>query len=94
MTAGRLFPIGTICIPLSSLLKGLDSMVSLLGGPGVDLVFILDLPVSILLYVVLDSEGALYSMTAWALDSDGDGYEVAVYYSAAGRLDGTFITLP
>ncbi len=47
--------------------------------------------VNISLYVVLDSKGALYSMTAWASDSDGDGYEVPIYYSAGGD---SFITLP
>ena len=47
--------------------------------------------VNISLYVVLNSEGALYSMHAWASDSDGDGYEVPVYYSAGGD---SFITLP
>lgn len=66
----------------------------LLGGTGgVNEVFISDVQVDISLYVVLNSEGALYSMMAWAFDSDGDGYEVLVYYSAAGGLDGTFITL-
>ena len=50
--------------------------------------------VDISLYVIVDSNGALYSMLAWAYDSDGDGYEVPVYYSAGGGADGTFITLP
>ena len=36
------------------------------------------------LYVVLNSEGVLESMHAWAVDSDGDVYEVTVYYSAGG----------
>ena len=40
--------------------------------------------VDIPLYVVLNSEGTLYSMNAWASDSDGNGYEVPVYYSAGG----------
>ena len=35
---------------------------------------------------------ALYSMTAWASDSDDDGYEVSVYYSAGGS-DGPFVSL-
>ena len=47
--------------------------------------------VDISLYVIVDSNGALYSMLAWAYDSDGDGYEVPVYYSAGG---GSFTTLP
>ena len=47
--------------------------------------------VDISLYVILNSEGALYSMMAWAYDSDGDGYEVPIYYSAGG---GSFSTLP
>lgn len=46
--------------------------------------------VNISLYVIMDSEGALYSMMAWASDSDGDGYEVPVHYSAGG---GSFTTL-
>lgn len=45
------------------------------------------------LYVVLNSKGALYSMMAWTYDSDGDSYEVPVYYSA-GEPDGLFYTLP
>lgn len=45
------------------------------------------------LYVVLNSKSALYSMMAWAYDSDGEGYEVPVYYSDVGR-DGLFYTLP
>ena len=47
--------------------------------------------VDISLYVILNSQGALYSMMAWAYDSDGDGYEVPIYYSAGG---GSFSTLP
>ena len=47
--------------------------------------------VNVTLYVVLNSNGSLYSMHAWASDSDGDGYEVSVYYSAGG---GSFTTLP
>ncbi len=40
--------------------------------------------VSISLYVILNSNGSLHSMMAWAYDSDGDGYEVPVYYSPGG----------
>ncbi len=40
--------------------------------------------VSISLYVILNSNGSLHSMHAWASDSDGDGYEVPVYYSPGG----------
>ena len=40
--------------------------------------------VSISLYVVLNSNGSLHSMHAWASDSDGDGYEVPLYYSPGG----------
>lgn len=47
--------------------------------------------VSISLYVILDSSGALYSMMTWASDSGGDGYKVPVYYSAGGN---SFVTLP
>ncbi len=47
--------------------------------------------VDISLYVIVNSNGALYSMLAWAYDTDGDGYEVPVYYSAGG---GSFETLP
>ena len=59
---------------------------------GVNEVKIVTSQVDIQLYVILNSEGALYSMHAWASDSDGDGYEVPVYYSA-GVPDGPFYTL-
>ena len=42
------------------------------------------------LYVILNDEGALESMNAWVVDSDGDSYEVSVYYSAGGGWDGSF----
>ncbi len=37
--------------------------------------------VDISLYVVLNSNGSLYSMNAWAYDSDGNSYAVPVCYS-------------
>ncbi len=46
--------------------------------------------VDISLYVVLNSEGTLESMYAYAYDSDGDFYEIPVYYSAGGRNFETF----
>ena len=49
--------------------------------------------VSVQLYVEVNSNGSLRSMSAWAVDSDGDSYEIPVYYSAGG-WDGPFYTLP
>ena len=40
--------------------------------------------VVISLYVTLNSKGALKSMSAYAYDSDGDFYEIPLYYSAGG----------
>ena len=40
--------------------------------------------VSVQLYVVVNSNGSLRSMSAWAVDSDGDNYEIPVYYSPGG----------
>ena len=54
------------------------------GPPPHDLVSSVASSVSVQLYVEVDSEGALESMSAWAVDSDGDSYEVSVYYSAGG----------
>ena len=51
-----------------------------------------DVDVDISIYVTVNSEGALESMSAYAYDSDGDFYEVALYYSAGGGADGTFRT--
>ena len=51
-----------------------------------------DVDVDVSIYVTVNSEGALESMSAYAYDSDGDFYEVALYYSAAGGADGTFRT--
>ena len=64
-----------------------------LGGrpPGLDVVVsTVEAKVQISLYVVLNSEGVLDSMYAYAYDSDGDFYEVPVYYSAGGRNFETF----
>ena len=46
--------------------------------------------VDISLYVTVNSNGSLRSMYAYAYDSDGDFYEVPVYYSAGGRNFETF----
>ena len=40
--------------------------------------------VSVSLYVDVNSNGSLRSMSAYAYDSDGDSYEIPVYYSAGG----------
>lgn len=40
--------------------------------------------VDISLYVTVNSNGSLRSMSAYASDSDGDSYEIPVYYSAGG----------
>ena len=50
----------------------------------VDLVDSVASSVSVQLYVVLNSNGSLRSMNAWAVDSDGDNYEIPVYYSPGG----------
>ena len=60
------------------------------GPPPHDLVHGVASSVVVQLYVDVNSEGALESMSAWAVDSDGDSYEVSVYYSAGGGWDGSF----
>ena len=74
-------------------LKTVDIELHPFGGPPplVGFVEFETYKVDISLYVVLNSNGSLYSMHAWASDSDGNGYEVPVYYSAGGR---NFETLP
>ena len=52
--------------------------------PDFDLIHSLASSVSVQLYVDVDSEGALESMSAWAVDSGGGSYEVPVYYSPGG----------
>ena len=62
------------------------------AGQQADYCFIDDFPafcsyftladVNISIYVVLDSKGTLYSMTAWAYDSDGDSYKVPILLPA------------
>ena len=69
-------------------------LVSVYGGltDPIDVVHDDDVDVDISIYVTVNSEGALESMSAYAYDSDGDFYEVALYYSAGGGADGTFRT--
>ena len=55
-----------------------------LGGFPVEEVHSVASSVSVQLYVDVNSEGALESMSAWAVDSDGGSYEVCVYYSPGG----------
>ena len=61
------------------------------GNPRFDLVTSLVSSVSVQLYVEVNGNGSLRSMNAWAVDSDGDSYEVPVYYSAGG-WEGVFET--
>ena len=60
------------------------------GAPRADVVHSVASSVAVQLYVIVDDEGALESMNAWAVDSDGDVYEVPVYYSAGGPNFETF----
>ena len=70
------------------IIKGEQSLIVAFGGSG-GLLPVAISSVEISLYVVLNSEGTLESMSAWAVDSDGDSYEVPVYYSGGGP-DGPF----
>ena len=54
------------------------------GGPHVDVVHSVASSVTVQLYVDVNCEGALESMSAYAYDSDGDSYRIYVYYSAGG----------
>ena len=54
------------------------------GPPPHDLVLSVASSVSVQLYVEVNSNGSLRSMNAWAVDSDGDDYEIPVYYSPGG----------
>ncbi len=55
------------------------------GAPRADVVHSVASSVSVQLYVIVDDEGALESMSAWAVDSGGGSYEVSVYYFSWGR---------
>ena len=55
-----------------------------LGDPDFRLIPVAISQVSISLYVTVNSEGALESMSAYAYDSNGDFYEVPLYYSPGG----------
>ena len=52
--------------------------------PDLDRVHSVASSVSVQLYVELNSNGSLRSMSAWAVDSGGGSYEVPVYYSPGG----------
>ena len=67
----------------------LDSFVPLGGFPIQDVHGVAS-SAAVQLYVILNDEGALESMNAWVVDSDGDSYEVSIYYSAGGGWDGSF----
>ena len=61
----------------------LDSFVPL-GGFPIQNVHGVASSVSVQLYVEVNSNGSLRSMNAWAVDSDGDNYEIPLYYSPGG----------